>query len=267
MLTLFVFWILQTKTNNKFGPELRDICELFRRGSIWAIEDSGLHTLVEMLAVDVSVQVVAPWNSLPALDSIVTAEPFSLSDIQERLTPEKRLLLLSFVGQPEIAKMLTYAVGCIGGASQLLLDCTVALSFIRYLSDAVKLTVPLDMRHRIWDRAIANPFPSPEPYPCPYQESDDHSESNCAHCGYDHENFRVKAQHYPGWPVSREGGRGKYKKDGKRQDEKAEEKQSCDKDFSKGKRRGAGGENCLCCAWFPGFKLVLLSFQVFACWW
>jgi hypothetical protein len=48
--------------------------------------------------------------------------------------------------------------------------------------------------------------------------------------------------------VSRDGGRGRYKKDSNWRDEKTEEKQSCDKDFSKGKGRGAGGENCMCSA-------------------
>jgi hypothetical protein len=236
---------MQDKTNNKFGQELQDLCNLFRNDSVWATQDSGVHLLVEMLAVDVSTQVVVPFNCIPVLDSIVTAEAFSLHDLQGRLTPEKNRVLSSFVGQPVIAKMLKFAVGCIGGDDELLLSCCAVMSCIRYLSDNVKLSVPRVMRLRILDRATANPTPSAEPYPCPNNEDDNHSESDCAYCGYNEENFRVKAQHYPGLPVSREGGRGKYKKDGKRQEEKAEEKQSCDKDFSKGRGRGAGGDNCI----------------------
>jgi hypothetical protein len=104
-----------------------------------------------MLAVNVSRQVVAPWNSLPALDVIVTAEAFTMLDIRERLTAEKHRLLLSFVGQPVIAQILTFAIGSIEGGDALLLDSAAALAGVRYVSDAVKLSVPRDMRKRIWD--------------------------------------------------------------------------------------------------------------------
>jgi hypothetical protein len=191
-LTVCIPLFPQDKTNNKFGPELRAVCELFRQESLWVKPhsggrvgarvgakhpDSGLVEFVLMCIVNCSLQQIAPWNSIPTLDSVILSggeEDFD--GMRDRLTDSKKNLLMSFIGQPAIVCMLEFAIRCTDAASQdvgaqVRKDCIVVTTFLRYVSDTVKKSVPDDMCQRILNRAIDNPMPAPELYPCPKEAS------------------------------------------------------------------------------------------------
>ena len=57
----------QRNGNHAFGPELRATIGLFERKSVLAKKGSGLPELLRLLAHDVSVQAILPWNMIPLL--------------------------------------------------------------------------------------------------------------------------------------------------------------------------------------------------------
>jgi hypothetical protein len=240
-------FLLQDKTNNAFGEELISVCELFRNNSLWAQQSSGLPALLRMLLVDFSVQTVAPWNCLPTLLSVIPPEDRGdFRKVRERLTADKKQLLESFVGQPAIVKILEFAIGSDDNDTHpgFEEDVVVVISFLRYICDNVTLSLPADMRARILARATENPTPHPQLYPCPDRDPGATAAANhsCDHCQYDKGTFLTGGQHYPCWPVRREGLRGWYKKDGRRVDETSEQRCACDKDFLKDKAKGCTGK-------------------------
>lgn len=175
---------------------------LFRDRSPLARKGSGLPELLRLLSHDVSVQAIVPWNIIPLIEDILKVEPHvetaevgppeieaALRGIKDRLLPERMQVLSSIVGQPQITNLLGSLVDCLpkiqsdaAVAPQLIKDCNVVLTFLQYIIDCVKLSVPLDVRQRILESARADPKRPSKLRRCP----NDHcpGPAACQECSY-----------------------------------------------------------------------------------
>lgn len=245
---------VQGHGNHPFGTELEATIFLFQKKSILAKKESGLPNLLRMLCHDVSAQAVLPWNIIPLLLDVLgqageevidqsDADVFQqqLQDMGHRLNSDTQTkqILSSIVGQPMLVTFLSFIIQCSPLLSDqrhpdLLSDCVTGLNLIRYIVDCVRLSVPLDSRIRILERARINPMRPSELHTCPNAENGGHGPlDRCELCTYSRENFRIRGQHFPGLPVTQP--RVRYLKDKMADKEKEEEQHGCDKDFVKGK--------------------------------
>lgn len=244
-----VSWFGQGRSNHPFGPELTALCDLFRKKSPLVRKGTGVPEILLLVAHDISLQAVVTFNMMPVLEYVL-GEPITVDDIDDaqadssileeklrglgvRLTKANKQHLGSFIGNPEVVQLLTSVVDCIPRFSNeegLIHDCAVAVLFLFYLVDCVKLSVTRASRERIIAAARKDPKRPCKLRACPSGCS---APDSCEHCSYSKEGFEKYGEHYMG--VKQERGRYPKDKKGAAEREKKDQEQGCEKDFEKGR--------------------------------
>lgn len=225
----------QSSAGCELGKQLKDVCELFRTKS--SVLSESLATVVKFAAGQSSVIQTIPFKATVVLNELL-GDNCTAVTLSARYSAVIRSQLSGLDGQPYVAILLQEictkadACGRVSRSHSVLRDCDVVLSFIRYLCDIVQLAFVPDARARLIALATEEMAPGA---PTAHQVPPGDDEDDTAHRDYDFKEFYTHGVHAPWLRKLRE--RGKFPKDTKSDQERANREGGCDKSFEKKKNK------------------------------
>jgi hypothetical protein len=217
----------QSLSGDTFGPELRQVCELFRTES--TVVTTALSTFAYWTGKDSSAQATVPLTCIPTLRSIISGGVGSLIDSYTR---GKKVLVGGEAGLPLITEILDELCTLIRANPRpsrncpVLRDCGVVLKFLDYLCDTVLLSYDPEMRARLLLRLSTDGWLPGAVSAC--GDGDPGTEEPVSH-EYDTDGFLGNGIHMP--YLKRNRWRGSFKKDAKASEETSSRDGGCDKPF------------------------------------
>jgi hypothetical protein len=239
-----MFSSCQSLSGEKFGPQLRAVCELFRLKSPLVTE--ALATLVVNIAKDSSLQATFPFTFLSEVQSVVSR---GSSGLVQAYDSKMKLSISGIGGQPIVATLLDDICSQIQDetaaahtlrSSSVRNDSDVVLNFLDYCCSNVLLSYPPEMRERLVHRLATEGWCTGAVNHCGEhrgsgEEGSGSESEEPSYPDYDTDAFLRNGIHMPLLRKHRE--RGVFHKDAKSKEESASGDGGCDKAFDAKKNK------------------------------